>query len=109
VATDTARSFGLGRLARLWRITLPSALPYVATGVRISSSVALILTITAELVIGSEGLGRSINVARSGGAVELMYALIVATGILGWLLNVVVAGAERRVLRWHPSQRAALP
>jgi len=109
VATDTARSFGFGRLARLWRITLPSALPYVATGVRISSSVALILTVTAELVIGSEGLGRSINVARSGGAVELMYALIVATGILGWLLNVVVAGAERRVLRWHPSQRAALP
>jgi ABC-type nitrate/sulfonate/bicarbonate transport system permease component len=108
VAIDTARSFGLGRFARLSRITLPSALPYVATGVRISSSVALILTITAELVIGSAGLGRSINGARAGGAVELMYALIIATGILGWLLNVAAAGVERRVLRWHPSQRAAL-
>jgi ABC-type nitrate/sulfonate/bicarbonate transport system permease component len=108
VATDTARSFGLGRVERLWRIKLPSALPYVATGIRISSSVALILAVTAELVIGSAGLGRSINVARSGGAVELMYALILATGILGWLLNVAAVQAERRVLHWHPSHRRAL-
>jgi ABC-type nitrate/sulfonate/bicarbonate transport system permease component len=107
VATDTARSFGLGRVGRLWRIKLPSALPYIATGIRISSSVALILAVTAELVIGSTGLGRSINIARSGGAIEAMYALIVATGILGWLLNAVAARAERRVLRWHPSHRTA--
>jgi ABC-type nitrate/sulfonate/bicarbonate transport system permease component len=108
VATDTARSFGFGRVGRLWRIRLPSALPYIATGVRISSSVALVLAVTAEIVIGSAGLGRSINVARSGGAAELMNALIVATGILGWLLNVAVARAERRVLHWHPSHRTAL-
>jgi ABC-type nitrate/sulfonate/bicarbonate transport system permease component len=106
VATDTARSFGLGRAERLWRIKLPSAVPYIATGIRISSAVALILAVTAEIVIGSAGLGRAINVARSGGAVELMYALIIATGILGWLLNIVATRAERRVLHWHPSQRA---
>ena len=38
VATDTARSFGLGRFERLWRIKLPSAVPYIATGLRISSA-----------------------------------------------------------------------
>jgi ABC-type nitrate/sulfonate/bicarbonate transport system permease component len=108
VATDTARSFGLGAAERLWRIKLPSALPYIATGIRISSSVALILTVTGELVIGSPGLGRAINVARSGGAIELMYALIIATGILGWLLNILAAQAERRVLHWHPSYRPVL-
>jgi ABC-type nitrate/sulfonate/bicarbonate transport system permease component len=108
VTTDTARTFGLGRVERLWRIMLPSAQPYIATGIRISSTVALILAVTAEVVIGSPGLGRSINIARSGGAVELMYALILATGILGWLLNVVAARAERRVLHWHPSHRGAL-
>jgi ABC-type nitrate/sulfonate/bicarbonate transport system permease component len=105
VATDTARSFGLGRMARLWRITLPSAVPYIATGVRISSAVSLILVVTAELVIGSAGLGREINTARSGGNLEVMYALILTTGLLGWLLNVLASAAERRVLRWHPSQR----
>jgi ABC-type nitrate/sulfonate/bicarbonate transport system permease component len=105
VATDTARSFGLGRFERLWRIKLPSAVPYIATGLRISSAVALILAVTAEIVIGSAGLGRSINVARSSGAIELMYALIITTGLLGWLLNVLTTQAERRVLHWHPSHR----
>src|SRR5215218_4054112 len=106
VATDTARSFGFSRRQRLFRVTLPSAVPYIATGLRIASAVSLILTVTAELVIGSAGLGRSINVARSGGNEELMYALILSTGILGVLLNGIFVRGERRVLRWHPSQRA---
>jgi ABC-type nitrate/sulfonate/bicarbonate transport system permease component len=105
VATDTARSFGLGRFERLYRVTLPSAVPYIATGLRISSAVALILAVTAEIVIGSAGLGREINVARSSGAIELMYALIITTGLLGWLLNIATTQAERRVLHWHPSHR----
>jgi ABC-type nitrate/sulfonate/bicarbonate transport system permease component len=105
VATDTARSFGFSRSQRMLRVTLPSALPYIATGLRIASAVSLILTVTAELVIGSAGLGRSINVARSGGDEQLMYALIVATGILGLALNAIFVLAERRVLRWHPSHR----
>ena len=53
------------------------AVPYIATGLRIASATALILAITAELIIGSEGLGRAINIARQGGAVDEMYALIV--------------------------------
>ena len=107
VATDTAKAFGLGRLERMRRITVPSAVPYIATGIRISSAVSLILCVTAELVIGSPGLGRQINTASSGGNVELMYALIIATGLLGWLLNIGATMLERRVLHWHPSQREA--
>jgi ABC-type nitrate/sulfonate/bicarbonate transport system permease component len=105
IATDTARSFGFGRGQRLRRVTLPSAVPYIATGVRISSAVALILVVTAELVIGAPGLGREINVARQGGAVDDMYALIIATGLLGWALNALFTRVERRVLHWHPSHR----
>ena len=56
-------------------------------GIRISSAVALILAVTAELVIGAAGLGREINIARSGGNLDVMYALILATGLLGWVLN----------------------
>jgi ABC-type nitrate/sulfonate/bicarbonate transport system permease component len=106
VASDTARSFGFSRSQRLLRVTLPSAVPYIATGVRISAAVALILAVTAEIVIGSPGLGREINIARQSEAVDIMYALIVATGLLGWGINAVFARAERRVLHWHPSQRA---
>jgi ABC-type nitrate/sulfonate/bicarbonate transport system permease component len=105
VTTDTARSFGLNGFERLFRVKLPSAVPYIATGLRISSSVALILAVTAEIVIGSAGLGREINIARQGGAIELMYALIITTGLLGWALNIATTRAERRVLHWHPSHR----
>jgi ABC-type nitrate/sulfonate/bicarbonate transport system permease component len=105
VATDTARAFGFSRFQRLVRVTLPSAVPYIATGVRISAAVALILAVTAELVIGAPGLGRDINLARQGGAVDLMYALIIVTGLLGWAVNAAFTRVERRVLHWHPSQR----
>jgi ABC-type nitrate/sulfonate/bicarbonate transport system permease component len=105
VATDTARSFGFSRRQRLLRVTLPSAVPYIATGIRLASAVSLILCVTAELVIGSPGLGHEINLARSGGNTELMYAEILVTGILGLLLNEIFTRAERRVLHWHPSQR----
>ena len=102
---DTARSYGLGRFARTRFVVLPSALPYVATGLRISSSVALILAVTAELVIGAPGLGAAITIANANGNVRLMYALIVATGLLGWILSMLFTQGERRVLHWHPSQR----
>jgi ABC-type nitrate/sulfonate/bicarbonate transport system permease component len=105
VATDTARSFGVSRLERLYRITLPSAVPYIATGLRISSTVSLILAFTAELFMGTPGLGRAINVAESFGLNDQLYALALATGFLGLAIHVVFTAAERRALRWHPSQR----
>ena len=105
LALDTARAFGLGPVARFARVTLPGAAPYIATGLRISSSVALVLAVTAELVIGADGLGRSISLAQESAAVELMFALVVVTGIVGWLLSSAVAGAERRVLHWHTAHR----
>jgi ABC-type nitrate/sulfonate/bicarbonate transport system permease component len=36
-----------------------------------------------------------------------MYALIIVTGLLGWLVNALFTRLERRVLHWHPSQRRA--
>lgn len=105
VATDTARSFGVSRVRRLVYVTLPSTVPYIATGLRIASSVALILSVTAEIVIGAAGLGNRVNVAHAGGNFELMYALIIATGLLGLVLNSVFVKIEGRVLHWHPSHR----
>ena len=107
VAIDSARSFGLGRFEQLYRIKLPSAVPYIATGLRISSAVALILAFTAELFMGTGGLGQIMNVAESFGLTVQVYALAVATGFLGLTIYVVFSALERRALRWHPSQRAA--
>jgi ABC-type nitrate/sulfonate/bicarbonate transport system permease component len=105
VAIDTARSFGVGPLERLYRVTLPSSVPYIATGLRIASAVALILAFTAELFMGIPGLGQIMNVAESFGLTNQVYALAVATGFLGLAIYVVFSTIERRALRWHPSQR----
>jgi ABC-type nitrate/sulfonate/bicarbonate transport system permease component len=107
VATDTARSFRVGGLERLYRITLPSAMPYIATGLRISSTVSLILAFTAELFMGMPGLGQAMNYAQSYGLNDQLYALAIATGFLGLAVHFVMAALERRVLHWHPSQRGA--
>jgi ABC-type nitrate/sulfonate/bicarbonate transport system permease component len=106
VAMNTAKSYGLNRLARIRHVVFPTALPYLMTGVRLAAAVALILAITAELVIGSPGLGREIALAQSGGAISGMYALVLATGLIGVLINLVMRWIERKTLSWHSSIRS---
>lgn len=104
-ALDTVRSYGLGRIAQFTTVTIPSAAPYVATGLRIASAIGLVLAITTELIVGVAGLGSAIAATESAGAVTGTYALILATGLLGWGLNGVVRIAEARTLHWHESFR----
>jgi ABC-type nitrate/sulfonate/bicarbonate transport system permease component len=105
VARDTARSFGLTRWERLRNLVLPTAAPYLMTGLRLAAAVALILAITAEMVIGNPGLGRSIELSRSAGDAVGLYALVVVTGLLGLTVNIVFRIIERRTLGWHQSVR----
>jgi ABC-type nitrate/sulfonate/bicarbonate transport system permease component len=106
VANNTAKSYGLGPMARIRYVVFPTALPYLMTGVRLAAAVALILAITAELVIGSPGLGREIALAQSGGAISGMYALVLATGLIGVLINLLMRFIERKTLSWHSSVRS---
>jgi len=105
VAMQTAQSYGFSRRQRIRDVVFPTVLPYLMTGIRLAASVALILAITAELIIGSPGLGHEIALAQSGGAISGMYALILATGLLGVVINAVMRQIEKRVLNWHPSVR----
>ncbi|WP_320779644.1 ABC transporter permease [Streptomyces sp. CRN 30] len=105
VAEETARAYGLGPWARVRHVLWPTALPYVMTGVRLAAAVALILAVTAELVIGAPGLGARIAVAQTSQAVPEMYALVVVTGVLGLLINTGARTVERRALAWHQSVR----
>jgi ABC-type nitrate/sulfonate/bicarbonate transport system permease component len=106
VANNTAKSYGLGRMARIRYVVFPTALPYLMTGVRLAAAVALILAITAELIIGSPGLGREIALAQSGGAISGMYALVLATGLIGVFINLLMRFIEKRTLSWHSSVRS---
>lgn len=109
VARETARSYGFRPLTQVRTVIWPTALPYVMTAFRLAAAVALILEITGELIIGSPGLGRQIAVAQSSGAVEIMYALVIVTGVIGVGVNLVARAIARRSLRWHPSIRGETP
>jgi ABC-type nitrate/sulfonate/bicarbonate transport system permease component len=105
VAMDTAYSYRLPRWRRLVNVIWPTTLPYAITGFRLATAVALILTITGELVVGSPGIGKLIEVAYTSNAVATMYALVVVTGIVGVAANLGTRALERLVLAWHPSVR----
>ena len=105
VALDTARSYRLGRLRELFVVVLPSALPFVATGLRISASLALLVALSTEIVIGAPGLGQQIVLAQSGNATAQMYALILATGLLGVLFNGLLTRAAKMAAPWAAQRR----
>jgi ABC-type nitrate/sulfonate/bicarbonate transport system permease component len=105
VARDTARSFGLSRGSRIVNLVFPTALPYLMTGLRLAAAVALILAITAEMFIGNPGLGQEIVFAQAASNWPLVYALVLVTGMLGLLINMVFRAIERRALSWHQSVR----
>lgn len=105
VARDTTASYGFSRWAVFRYLIWPTALPYLMTGVRLSASVALVLTISAELIIGSPGLGTEIARSQSSDATADVYATVIVTGVLGIALNILVRSIERRVLSWHASMR----
>jgi ABC-type nitrate/sulfonate/bicarbonate transport system permease component len=109
VARDTATAYRLNRVMRFVFVSLPGATPYIATGLRISASIALLLAVGTEMVVGLPGLGFDIYRAQYAADTAKTYALIAASGLLGVLIAIGFNRLERRTLRWHPSQRRELP
>jgi ABC-type nitrate/sulfonate/bicarbonate transport system permease component len=111
VVRDTAVVLRLRGVRRFVGVTLPSAAPFIATGLRVAAAVGLILTIIAELIGGAKGLGLSILTTVNAGPQRLpaTYALILVTGVAGVIVTSAFARLERRVLHWHESQRNLAP
>jgi NitT/TauT family transport system permease protein len=108
LAKDTLRSFGFGRLSVLWRVTVPSAAPFVTTGVRISASIGLVVVISAELFAGGGGLGTYLSETQSGGGrTDLLLAGALWAGVLGLIINGALVWVERKAFAWHAARTEA--
>ena len=105
---DVARMSGVGRVGRLVRVTLPAALPSIATGLRLSASVALVVTVTTEFVQGTDGVGSYMDRQQLAVNLDELYAAVVLTALLGYVTNVLLRAAERRVVFWAGEERSAL-
>jgi ABC-type nitrate/sulfonate/bicarbonate transport system permease component len=95
-----ARTFRVPPLRVLLKIQLPSALPYVFAGCRISLGISLIVTIVAEMIAGSEGVGYYIVSMQYAMRADDMYAAIILLSVLGYGLNALFLAAESRALHW---------
>ena len=109
LAKETLRSFGFGPLSIARRVSLPSAAPFAATGVRIAASLAFVVAVAVELVgTGMNGIGAFTAAEESGtGDIAILIAVAVWSGLIGLAINAVFAGAERLAFRWHFALAAA--
>lgn len=105
LAIETAHSYGLGRWSIIGRIVLPSAMPYIATGVRLSAIMAMLLAISVELLVLVPGVGSLIAVAQRNGETVDVYAYTLLAGFLGLAVVLLFRAVERRLIAWHPSVR----
>jgi ABC-type nitrate/sulfonate/bicarbonate transport system permease component len=91
-------------------VTLPAALPSIATGIRISASIALLVCVTAEFVVGAAGgggIGSYMAAQQNAARIPELYGAILATALLGYLVNAGLRAAERRTIFWGGEERRA--
>jgi ABC-type nitrate/sulfonate/bicarbonate transport system permease component len=108
VLIDTARSYSLTPLRSIRYILVPSALPYVVTGLRISIVIGLLLALSSEILGSAPGLGMEMVLAQTGGALAPTYAYVLFIGLLGVAVYLGLNELSRRVLNWHPSVRGGV-
>jgi NitT/TauT family transport system permease protein len=97
------------RLQTLWRLRIPSALPYFFGGLRISSGLSLIGAVVAEFVAGTGGTGAGLayQILQAGFQLDIprMFAALFLISLTGVALFVLMAWWSRRVLGgWHASE-----
>ena len=93
---------------RMWKLKLPAALPYIMTGLRISSGLAVIGAIVGEFIAGiggsRGGLGYVIISAASRMEMPYLYASALSSSLLGVIIFIAVSQLSARFLRhWHES------
>jgi ABC-type nitrate/sulfonate/bicarbonate transport system permease component len=101
VQLQTASTFGVKGSKLLWQIVLPSAAPYIFTGMRVSLAVALIVMVISEMVAASNGVGYFVLAAQRGFKIREMFAGVVTLAVIGYLLNRIFVAIENKVLAWH--------
>ena len=95
------RSLRLGRLELMALIDLPAALPGIVTGLRLGVTASLLVTITSEMLLSTNGIGAFVQRSQESFYVSSGLAGIVAIAILGFVVNIGLRFVEDRLLFWH--------
>lgn len=99
VQRDLMAATAASRRQVVWLVTLPTALPYLFTGLRIASSLAVIAALIAEYFGGPVGgLGKSITSSAASSNYPLAWAYVAGSVVLGLAFFVTVLALERVLL-----------
>lgn len=101
IALDVGRTLRVGLWRMIRNIIMPASLPYILAGMRTSLSLALIITVTAEMIAGSAGIGYYLLITQYSMRTSEMYAAILLLAVMGYLLNFAFQAGERRLLHWY--------
>lgn len=97
---NVARVLRLGFFSRLFRIVVPSALPLIFAGLRISLGVGWMVLIAAELLSSSEGIGKFVWDMFNNGSSQTfaqMFVVVFVVGIIGLALDRIMIVFQRLV------------
>lgn len=98
---ETASTFGLGPIAVVRRVVLPASIPAISTALRLSASLGLVVAVGAQLISGSPGLGSLLVNSQDAGLNDVVWACLLVTGVIGVVINLVLAAAERGIAGWQ--------
>lgn len=98
---EVAGALQMTRSMFSWKIALPSALPDILAGMRLSMTVALIIAVVGEMVASQSGLGQAVLLAARSFHASDLFACVVLLGAIGFIANGLLALAEKTLLRWQ--------
>ena len=98
-----AKVLGADALTTLRRVVVPVAAPSAFTGVRIAVSNGWMALVGAELIVGKQGLGFLISQGQNNDSVATIFVGIIAIGLLGAAIDVVLQRLQVRLLPWTPA------
>ncbi len=96
-----SRSLRLTRGEALWSIDLPATLPVIMTGIRLAMAYAFLVSVTAEMLLSTDGIG--VYLLRSQETFRIADGLagICVIAAVGWCINAAFLELDRRLLHWH--------
>lgn len=96
---EVGRVLGLRRSEVIWKVQLPATTANVVVGLRLGLAVSFVLTLVAEMVGNPAGLGFAL--VQKGAALQpaQAFAYVVVIGVVGVVLNALLVGSARLVLR----------
>jgi NitT/TauT family transport system permease protein len=93
--------YNAGRVFRIFKIIIPLSTPYIFSGLKVSTTMAIMGAVVAEFVGAKDGLGKNLYLAPKNSMPELMVCSIVLIAFLGWFMFKLVVLAEKKLGGWY--------